>query len=253
MPINKSSSELLYIQIQKDLLNRIQSGELMPGSKIPSEMDLAEEYKVSRVTARMAIDKLVEQGKLYRKQGKGTYIAENSMPYDLSTMISFSKIMRSRGHEVYTKVLNQEIIPTMPELVDKLMLPQNSEVIQIRRLRYLDGQPAAIHTSYLDASLYKNILQIDLSKESLLESIEKLSGTKIAYSKDSVRAGTPSLIDARLLEIPKGSPVLIVEGVAYCIGGQPSRFIRSIFRGDKFVFTLINQGNSNTKLETVEY
>jgi len=250
--VDKNSAVPLYLQIQDVLYGQIRAGELVPGTQIPSELELANLYSVSRMTARRALDGLVSRGIVFRKQGKGTFVAENIMSYGLSTMLSFSGTLRARGHEVTTRVLRQEVIPAPQSLVQALELPLSSQVIDIRRLRYIDGKPAAIHTSYMDYRVYATILDVDLTTESLLAAIERISGTSMAYSRDSVRATFASVEDAALLEMPESSPVLEVEGVTFSESGRPSRLTLAVYRGDLFRLVVTNADGRATSLKVAD-
>jgi GntR family transcriptional regulator len=243
-----ASSVPYYLQIYNYITEQIASNNFAPDTRIPSEEELSLQFGVSRMTARKAIDKLVYEGRLYRKQGKGTFVANSIMSYGLSTMLSFSKTMRARGYEITTKVLLQNVVPIPPEMIEKLQLRETDQLIVIRRLRYIDGKPAAIHTTYLDYKSYYPLLNSDFSKESLLEMIEKVSGNRVAYSKDQVRAVAVNPQDAKLLDIFPGSPILLVEGVGYTDEGRPTRFARSYFRGDLFQFCLVNSGSPGMEL-----
>jgi len=246
--MDKTSSEPLYLQIRNELQKQIHSGELSPGSQIPSEQQLAASYGVSRMTARKSVEGLVAKGLLFRQPGKGTFVAENVLSYGFSTMLSFSRTLRARGYAVDTKVLRQDVIPGPPDVLEKLNLNPASEVLIIRRLRFVEGKPAAIHTSYLDSYIFAPILQADLSRESLLVAIEQASGVRMAYSKDSVRAGLANIETSSLLEVPVGSPVLEVEGIAFDENGEPTRLTRAIYRGDKFRLAVTNTANQVSSL-----
>lgn len=250
--VDKISPVPLYIQIQDMLYEQIRSGQLESGSRVPSEPELAAEYEVSRMTARKAIDGLVNKGFLFRRQGKGTYVADGALPYNLSTMLSFSGTLRSRGYEVTTKVLYQDIIPASAAVAERLHLGPNSQVVLIRRLRYLNGQPAAIHTAFLDSMIFAPILQIDLSANSLLDAIKQISGIRVAYTKDSVQATLVGPEDMSLLDIPEGSPVLEVDGVAFTENGQPTRLAKAIYRSDLFKLVVTNTGSQGTSLKITD-
>jgi GntR family transcriptional regulator len=122
-------------------------------------------------------------------------------------------------------------------------------VVIVRRLRHLDSKPAAIHTSFMDSKIYAPILKVDLGRESLLAAIERVCGTRVAYSKDSVRATLVSSEDMGLLEIPAGSPVLDVEGVAFSENGQPTRYTKAIYRSDVFRLAVTNMGQQAALLK----
>jgi GntR family transcriptional regulator len=246
--ISHTSSTPLYTQIQDRLFEQIRGGELSPGERVPSELELAEQFNVSRMTARKALDGLVSRGLLFRHQGKGTFVAQNVVSYNLSTMLSFSATMRALGHEVMTQVLIQDVIPAPEPVAEKLMLQPGASVALIRRLRLLDGHPAAVHTSFLDYALFAPILQVDLSTNSLLTSIERILPAPVSYSKDSVQARLVEPGDRSLLQITADSPVLNVEGVAYTANGQPIRFTRAVYRSDMFRLIVTNTGAQNATL-----
>lgn len=247
--VDKTSSIPLYIQIRDKLHKQIHAGELTPGMQVPSELELVAQHGVSRMTARKALDELVKTGLLFRQRGKGTFVAQGVVSYGLSTMLSFSGTLQALGYQVMTKVLYQDVIPAPTTVAEKLNLAAGSEVIIVRRLRWVDDKPAAIHTSFMDYRVYEPLLQIDLSTESLLESIEQVCGTYVAYTKDAVQAMLVKGEDMGLLEIPRGSPVLEVEGVAFTQFGQPTRLTNAIYRSDMFRLVVTNRGTPATALE----
>ena len=247
--IDKKLSVPLYMQIQEEMIGRIRSNTFKVGEQIPSEHELAAKYQVSRLTVHKALEGLVQKGILYRQRGKGTFVNENVWSYGLSTILSFSAALRKCGYQVDTKVIRIEVIPGTPDVLNKLELPLVSMVILIRRLRIVDEVPAAIHTSYLNHRVFSPILSVDLTKESLLESVERIGSVRIAYSYDSVYAGLISAEDANRLDIPIGSPVLNVEGIAYSETGDPIRLTRAVYRSDRFKLVMKNTGGLSTTLE----
>jgi GntR family transcriptional regulator len=250
--IDKTSSVPLYVQIQQVLQDRIASGQYTPGDQIPSEQDLSLLFDVSRMTVRKALEGLVARGILFRQKGKGTFIAEDLVSYGFSTMMSFSRTLRARGYDVKTKVLRKEIIPGSPGILNKLELPPDSEVIIVRRLRYVEGQAVALHTSFVDARTYAPLMQVDLSEASLLQAIESISGKPIAYTKDSVRAALVNPADRKLLELDAGSPVLEVEGIAFTEHGQPNRYTHAVYRSDTFRLVVTNVGKQSASFKLAD-
>jgi GntR family transcriptional regulator len=250
--VDKVSSTPLYVQIQDLVYDRIRTGALPPGARVPSEPELADEFAVSRMTARKALEGLVNKGYLIRRQGKGTYVADGALAYDMSTMLSFSGTLRSRGYDVTTRVLAQDVIPAAPSVAEKLLIPQESDIVLIRRLRLLNGRPAAIHTSMLEHRIFAPILDIDLATTSLLAAIEEIIGTRIAYTKDSGQAAIVSPHDVGLLKMPEGGAVLSVDGVAYTELGQPIRVTKAIYRGDLFRFVITSTGSQGAALRITD-
>lgn len=247
--VDKGSSVPLYLQIQTELEERIRSGEFLPGAQIPSEAQISTRYNVSRMTTRKALDTMVSKGILYRRKGKGTYVAETRFAYGLSTMLSFSQSFRAWGYEVTTRVLQRDVMPGTPDILEPLQLSPGSDVLMIRRLRILDGNPAALHTAYLPYPQYAALLEIDLSTESLLESIKNVSGVGVAYTRDSVQADLASFEEARLLTIKPNAPVLKVEGIAFADNHHHTRVTHASYRGDMFKLVVTNTGEHTAALK----
>lgn len=246
--IDKRSSVPLYVQVQNLITAQIRAGEFQPGHQVPSETEIAAQHNISRMTARKALDSLVAKGILYRRKGKGTYVAEHLMAYGMSTILSFSGTFNARGHRVTTRVLSTAVIPASDHIREALHLNPFAQMIMIRRLRLLDQVPAAIHTSYLDHPLFAPILDMDLSQVSLLDAIQRVLGLPVAYSRDSVQAVLPSREEADLLGVAPTDPALEVVGVAYTEGGQPIRLTRGVYRGDMFKLTVTNTATQPASL-----
>lgn len=232
--VNKLSSVPLYEQIQNTILNEIRSGTYEPGTQVPSELEIAGHYEVSRMTARKALDNLVSKGFLYRRKGKGTYVSENIVSYGLSSMMSFSQTLEAQGYKVNTRILMKEILPAAPEVARSLQLNVGDAVIVIRRLRYVQDLPAAIHASYFDHQVCAVLMKIDLNTESLLQILQREIGIRVAYSMDSVQADVANPEETKLLELNNNISVLRLHGIAYSENGQPTRLIHAVYRGDMF-------------------
>jgi DNA-binding GntR family transcriptional regulator len=96
--------------------------------------------------------------------------------------------------------------------------------------------------------VFSSLLQVDLSQESLLSSLEEVSGLRVAYTKDSVEAVLVAAEDRSLLNLSAGTPVLQVEGVAYTGNGQPIRYTRAVYPSSMFRLIVTNTGDQNTML-----
>lgn len=247
--IDKNSSEPLYHQIQYIIEEQILSGKLKPGDRTLSEPEIAAKYEVSRLTARKALENLVNKNLLYRQPGKGTFVAEHGMAYGFSTMLSFSRSLKARGFKVETHILDQAIIPSSAEIAGKLRLEPGSDVVIIRRLRFVDGIAAGIHSSFFDARVYRSLLQVNLSEESVLEAAERIGATRMAYSIDTLCAMPIGPADGQLLNLPVGSPVLELAGTVFNDNNLPCRYTKGIYRGDMFRMEVKNTRTQATSLQ----
>ena len=239
----------LYKQIETILEDLIRSGRLKPGEQVPTEVGIAAHFGVSRMTARKAVEALATKGMLTRQKGRGSYVTDSPMTYGFSTMQSFSKTLRARGYNVTTKVLFKGAVPSTGEAAKALRLPSDGLMFMVRRLRVIEGRPAAIHSSFLDFNVFAPLMDVDLSSASLLGAIERTLGQKIAYSEDSADAGLATPEDASLLDVAEGRPILTVRGVAYSGLGSPIRFAKAVYLGSLFRFTVRNTASNGSVLE----
>ncbi len=207
--VDKSSSVPLYLQIQNHLVEQIHQGDFPPGAQVPSELELSSQLNVSRMTARKALDALVSKGILYRRKGKGTYVADGVVSYNLTTMYSFSRTLQARGYHIDTRVLVMDTIVGPPDVISSLNLEPGSRVVVVRRLRMIDSKPAAIHTAYLDHRIYAPLLQVNLSTHSLLDAMQGISGVSVSYTSDSLQADLANGEEARLLVLQDGSVLCV--------------------------------------------
>jgi GntR family transcriptional regulator len=231
--VARQSHVPLYIQIDEELRSTIRSGELSPLSQVPSEVELAERFGVSRMTARKALDRLVGDGILFRQPGKGTFVAAPKIVHGPSQQLSFSAAMRSLGLSIETRVLDAGSAPAPGGIGLEFGLPRGTRVVFLRRLRVVEGEPAAIHLSYLPPR-FAPILDRDLTG-SLTELMASL-GAEVEEARDTIEAVLARGDDARLLGVASGSPLVRILGLAYSSSLEPLRYTEALYRGDRFRF-----------------
>jgi GntR family transcriptional regulator len=225
----------LYIQIDEELRGQIDSGELGPLAQVPSETELAEHFRVSRMTARKALDRLVADGMLFRQPGKGTFVAPSKIAHGASQGLSFSAAMRGLGLPCETRVLEAGIVRAPSNVARALSLAHGAQAIFLRRLRIVDGEPAAIHLSYLPSRL-SALLESDLSGS--LSDLMSGIGARVERSDDSVEAVLATGDEAQLLAVPEGSPLVLISGTAYSAGNEPVRYSEALYPGARWRFSL---------------
>jgi GntR family transcriptional regulator len=231
----------LYLQIEQELLGWIASGELKPYAQVLSEPELAHRFGVSRMTARKALDRLASEGIIFRQPGKGTFVAPPKISHGFSTQTSFSAAMDELGLRHSTKVLEASINPAPAVVAGALRVPSGTPTIFIRRLRVVDSEPAALHSTYLPAR-FARILEEDLTGS--LSQLFKKIGAPIVSARDYLESVAATGDEARLLHVPRGSPILRLEGVGLSASGVPLRYTDGLYRGDRFRFA-INRGDSD--------
>jgi GntR family transcriptional regulator len=244
MMVVRASPVPLYIQIDEELRGQIESGELGPLDQVPSEAELSERFHVSRMTARKALDRLVGDGMLFRKPGKGTFVAPLKLAHQPSQGLSFSAAMRAQGEAVHTEVLEATTVRAPLSVARALNLASGAQVVFLRRLRRVGDIPAAIHLSYLPGRL-SAVLDHDLSGS--LSDLMATVGARVDRSEDYVEAVAATGEDAKLLGLPSGSPLVFIHGVAYSATNEPVRYSEALYPGHRWTFRVENTRDADLR------
>lgn len=247
--LERASPIPLYIQIEEEIRGSIDSGQLGEMARVPSEIDLAEQFHVSRMTARKALDRLVGDGILFRRAGKGTFVAQPKIAHGPSQKVSFSAAMRALGLRLTTRVLDSGVQRAPSHIARALELPAGSNVVFLRRLRIVAGEPAAIHASYLPPQ-FASVLEGDLTGS--LTQLMIRAGARVAEAKDTIEAVAAAGDEAELLGVRAGTPLILIEGVAYSSAGQPLRYTSALYGGGRFRFTVDTSGPAQISVEALQ-
>lgn len=238
MTMLRASPVPLYLQIEERIRAQIRTGELQPFDQILSEIRLAEMFGVSRMTARKSLDRLVSQGLVIRRAGKGTFAAPAKIAHGASTRISFSAAMRDLGLTVTTRVLDSGLTPATRAVAIALGQPPGVSVAFMRRLRLVAGEPAAIHLAFLAPSL-AGLLDQDLTGS--LYDLMTAAGARVADARDTIEAVSATGAEAKLLRVRKGTALVRIAGVGFSASHVPLRYTEGLYRGDRFRFELGGQ------------
>lgn len=246
MAIRRLASIPLYHQIRELLREEILGGKCQPGDRIPSEHELSVRYGVSRITAKQAVEDLAKEGLVYRVQGKGTFVAKPRVEHNLTRLISFSEQMVNRGMKPSTQVLEKEVVVAREEVVRALALPEQSLVYKLRRLRLADGEVMGLQTAFVSTDLCPNLLEEISHNISLYMIFKEKYGLVPCRASETYNAILLSAYEASLLQVPEGSPALLVSRTAYLKDGRPLEHVISFLRGDRYTLyvELSSQGES---------
>ena len=159
----------LYHQVKTSILRRIETGQWRPGDRLPSEDELAEGFKVSKITVRQALRELAQIGHIRREQGRGTFVQRPPLVEGPRQLTSFSEEMRRQGVQASSAVLEQGIVPASADVASTLGIAEDEPVFRLRRLRLADGDPMGVQTAYIPARLVPRIEDIEFSRSSLYD------------------------------------------------------------------------------------
>ena len=236
-PSNRLIAALpLYLQIAESLLERIESGELGPGDRLPPERELSEMLEVNRMTVRRALRLLENRGLLLRRQGHGTFIAEPKIERQASRLTSFTVGMRQRGLQPGARIVSLELRPAEASVSNLLELPVSAAVYSILRLRSLNQEPVLLERYTIPFGSFPGLDRYDLESRSLYEVFHTEYGVAIARARQSLEPVIATEFEADLLGVPPGAPLMLEWRLSFDAAGLPIEHGKDLYRGDRFRF-----------------
>jgi DNA-binding GntR family transcriptional regulator len=231
--IDRRSPIPLYFQLSQQLEQAIDRGDLKPGDRIDTEVDLAERFGLSRPTVRQAIQELVSKGMLVRRRGVGTQVVAGHVRRQVELTSLFDDLMKA-DHRPTTKVLTLETRAASRTVANELNLPDGSEVIHLERLRMDAGQPLAIMRNWLPLDLVHLSLE-DLETTGLYDILRR-SGVHIRVANQRIGATAASPVEARALKVKAGAPLVTMERVSFDHSGRAVEYATHSYRSDRYHF-----------------
>jgi len=235
--LDRASFKPFYFQISEALRILIEDSELKPGDRLPSEKEICNQFKISRNTARRALNSLIVDGVAYTIKGRGTFVAPARTRTGLLNLTSFSEEMVSRGFVPGSRLINLTRETPPIKIGQALQLQHDEATFRIMRLRLANGEPMAINTSYLPIKLVPRLESVNLETGSLYGYLEEQLNLPIEYGERIIKAGAASEHEANLLHIPPTCPVVVSEGTSYLVNGIPIEYTKIVYRGDRYEFS----------------
>jgi GntR family transcriptional regulator len=235
--LNPKSPKPLYSQVKEAITDYIELNNLQPNDPLPSERELAEVFQISRLTVRKALNLLIQDGVAFQQAGKGTYISSPKLQQRLLVLTSFTEAVTQEGHTVGTQLLDFEMKEGRPSLYRALELEPGKPVLVVRRLRFVDGSPFSIATSYLPCELAQGISAKDMQSHSLYGLLDARCGIRLAKTHAFLEAASADSYEAGLLNIKPGSPLFLMKGTARSAAGLVVEYFEVYYRGDRLRFS----------------
>jgi GntR family transcriptional regulator len=203
------------------------------GAAIPSERQLSVDLQVSRLTVRAALDELVREGYLVRRQGAGTFVAAPKVAKGMDVS-SFSEDMRARGLTPASRTLELNVVPAGARLGRLLHVSPSEPIVAARRLRFADGEPMAIELLHARASLVPGLTATDLEQNSFYDLLVDRYRIEIAGGTQTVEPTVTNDDESAALGVPLHSPALLFERITRTAAGDVIEFTSSTYRGDRY-------------------
>lgn len=238
-----SLTQLRYLQIERFVIEQIESGAWAPHHRIESELELARRFNVARGTVQRAILNLIEQKRVYRVPGKGSYVSAPTIEQPLTeNLLSLSEALSRAGIAAETRVLEQRFDPYV-ELAPWVKMALGPSALEgcvcLKRLKEEAGTPIALIENYLPAGLLPGIERRDFTSIRLFDVIEKVYGLQIDWGSRTISAMGADRIRGRELKVPVGFALLYLEQVAHLRDNTVIECSRVWIRGDRLATTAV--------------
>ena len=217
-----------YFEIEQSLRGR--AARLVPHSPLPSEAQLCDEFGVSRMTARAAVQRLVQDGLVYRVPGRGTFVAASRANRTAGHILSFSDEMRRQGRVPSSRVIERRERRATDDEARRLGV---RDVVVLHRVRLADGKPLAHERAVFPAERVRDALEADLANESLFQALVG-AGLVPTSGSAALAAEAATAEDARLLRVRRGAPLLVEWRLIHDQDGEPLEWTESRYVGSRY-------------------
>ena len=223
----------LYFQIKETLMRDIHNGVYAMGDQIPTEYALQERYHVSRSTIRQALNELVNEGWLERKQSKGTFVTTPSESKNVfHSFEPFYSLVARSGKTPRTEVIELGIVEANKFLASAMHLEVGEKLVTMFRRRYIDDEPVVTVRNYLPFSICSFILGYDFKQQSLYELLMQNPQTRLKKTKTIISAEKAKTEDVNLLGAKVDWPMLVFNNTSTTMNDTVVDFAFSHYRGD---------------------
>ena len=214
-----------YYLVKQALAKKIDNDEFIAEDPIPSERELMHRFGVSRITIRKAIDELVQEGYLYKIQGKGTYVKTDEGSNNLFSILSSTEDVLRLGMLPRKKMVVSETVLTTVKKAKALEVSPSDPLYMIGRIMYADQEPLNYTVTFLPERLFPHLLQYELEEASLYQILQSEYGVRITKARRTMEAILAKNEIAKYLELEEDSPIILFRCITYgVINGEEIPF-----------------------------
>lgn len=237
--IDFKNEKPLYLQLVEAIKQKISSNTWKIGMMIPSENELSRELDVSVGTVKKALGLLVQEGVLFRRQGRGTFVATPDFSKSFSRFFRYGQTGDFSGDVPGSVVLDITVVKADLQVARILHLETDAEVLKIKRVRTLQQVPFSVEELYLPYERFKGINKSLIENKLLYPIYNKDFSTPIIWADEYIQPDIADQETAEALGIKEGAPVMCVERVAHTYEDIPVEWRRTIGRGDSFRYHIV--------------
>tara|TARA_R110002020_G_scaffold233050_15_gene444779 strand:- start:3671 stop:4417 length:747 start_codon:yes stop_codon:yes gene_type:complete len=237
-----------YLAIARDIEADIRAGRLTVGTRLPSERDMARDRKISRMTARQALQHLTKRGLLEAQVGRGTFVRSGAIQQELTTLTGFSEEMGRQGRDSSSIVIEAATRAADPASARALGLPHGALVHRLTRVRLVDSAPVAIEISEIDAGPTPGFFDgAEFGRQSTYARLREIYGIVPTTAEQTLEAAAAESETAHRLNLPEGAPILRLTRLTRDAEDRAFEFVRSLYRGDAFNMKVLLTLGSNAR------
>ncbi len=238
----KEVSVPVYYRIYKELKQRIARGTYPV--KLPTEKKLCDEFNVSRLTLRRALEELKRESIIEASKGRGTFVLEEKREEKIGTLTGFTEEAKRDGRKATSLVLKNTIVAPEEDVAGLFEIPSGGMVVALERVRYLDEEPYGIERAFLNPMVdirILNVVQRDMSKESLYYILKSELGIVLDHAQETIEVCRMSRDEARHLQVKEGSYAITRERHTYTDHGFCVEIVKSVYRGDRYRLKVVRR------------
>lgn len=235
-----------YEAIANEIRKRIIRGTYPIESLIPDQVSLAEEFDVSRMTMKKALDILAMEGLIYRQRGSGTFVMKTALLNQQDSAVNEYEGLTKQlsGQEVTSKIIEFNVEFPSEEMMKHLMIKKNQPVYNLTRLRLVNGKPYVLEHTYMPTDLAIGLTE-EILKQSIYQYIHEELDLHFGGAFRKIHADKSSKYDQKYLDCKADDPVLEVEQVVYLKDGRPFEYSRSRYHYETLSYTISDINKSN--------
>ena len=244
--VDPNASRAIYLQLQDIIEDQINTRKLRHGEMLPSENELCDAYHVSRTTVRQAFHELEQQGMIVRKQGLGTFVAEQKVARSLGNLYSFTEDMKKIGITPSSKILSYRLV-RKDECSSPLQRFKSERLIEVVRLRLANDTPLLLEKTFLSVDLCPDLSWERLENNALYSILSEHYGLKPRRAVETYEAIIMTEEESKLLDCDKGLPAFLLKRSTWDQNEVMIEYTTSIMPSTRSMFE-INMYEDNVKI-----
>jgi GntR family transcriptional regulator len=243
--VDRGSPTPAYEQVGRLIVQDISNNVLRPGDRLPSERLLCERIGVSRVTLRRGLKALADQGVLEATAGRGWYVPAKRVTEPPGGPVSLTALAAASGFTASSRVLSKVVRSATLDESELLLIPPGSNILELERLRLVDGLALAIAVSRVPLVRAPGVEALSFENESLYRVLEARAGVRAVTAECACEAIAADERAALLLDMQPGEPLLLAVQTTYSQHGKPIELCRTLYRGDRYRFRAVLRADLN--------